>query len=59
MDITKITDVKELKAMAFDEMQKVQVAQNNLQIIQQRIAQVQEEANKQAPKQDAKEGEVL
>lgn len=43
MDITKIEDTKELKAMAFDEIQKIEIAQSNLRMIQQRIAQLNEQ----------------
>jgi arginine utilization protein RocB len=42
MDITKITDVRELKAMAFDCLQTIEIQQNNLRLIQQRIAQLEE-----------------
>ena len=42
MDITKMS-IEELKAMAFDEMQKIQIAQNNLQLLQEQIAKVGEE----------------
>ena len=41
-DLTKITDVKELKALAFDQVQALEVAQANLRNIQQRIAQLEE-----------------
>ena len=40
MDLSKITDIKELKALAFDEIQKLNAAQQNLQLIQQRIVQL-------------------
>lgn len=42
MDISKITDTKELKALAFDTLQTIEVNQQNLRIIQQRIAEVQD-----------------
>lgn len=42
MDLSKITDIKELKSLAFDEVQKLNAAQQNLQLLQQRIAQLEE-----------------
>lgn len=46
MDITKVTDLKELKALAFDTLQAIELQQNNLRIIQQRIAELEQEAQK-------------
>lgn len=43
MDIQKITDIKELKAMAFDTLQAIEIQQNNLRLIQQRIAEIEQE----------------
>ena len=43
MDIQKVTDIKELKAMAFDTLQAIEVQQNNLRIIQQRIVEVEQQ----------------
>lgn len=43
MDITKISDVNELKALAFDAIQAIEIQQANLRALQQRLAQVQEE----------------
>lgn len=43
MDITKITDVKELGALAFDQLEALEVARQNLQVIHQRIVEVQNE----------------
>ena len=43
MDIQKVTDIKELKAMAFDTLQAIEVQQSNLRIIQQRIAEVEQQ----------------
>lgn len=40
MDISTITDVKELKALAFDAIQAIEVQQANLRALQQRIAQL-------------------
>ena len=42
MDLTKQTDT-ELKALAYDELTKVQVAQNNVNIINQELARRNEE----------------
>ena len=44
MDIQKVTDVKELKAMAFDTLQAIEIQQNNLRLIQQRIAELEQQA---------------
>lgn len=46
MDIQKITDIKELKALAFDTLQAIEVQQNNLRIIQQRLAEVEQQGSK-------------
>ena len=46
MDIQKVTDIKELKAMAFDTLQVIEVQQNNLRIIQQRIAEIEQQQAK-------------
>ena len=40
MDINAITDLKELKAVAYDQMMLQMQAENNLKIINQRIEQV-------------------
>lgn len=48
MDITTITDIKELKSLAFDEIAKLEQAQNNLRLLQGRIA----ELNSQKDKDD-------
>jgi hypothetical protein len=40
MDISKITDVKELKAMAYDQLASSEVAQSNLRAINARIAEL-------------------
>ena len=40
MDITKITDVKELKALAFDAIEQIEIQQNNLRALQQRVAEL-------------------
>jgi hypothetical protein len=43
MDISKVTDLKELKALAFDTLQAIEVQQSNLRLIQQRIAELEQE----------------
>ncbi len=42
MDITKVTDEKELKALAYDTVQALEVQQNNLRLIQQRLKELEE-----------------
>lgn len=46
MDLQKITDVTELKALAYDTLQALEVQQNNLRMIQQRIAELEQDAQK-------------
>lgn len=46
MDLQKVTDLKELKALAFDTLQAIEVQQNNLRLIQQRIAEVEQQPAK-------------
>lgn len=46
MDISKVTDIKELKAMAFDTLQMIETQQNNLRIIQQRIVELEQQQPK-------------
>lgn len=50
MDISKVTDIKELKAMAFDTLQMIETQQNNLRIIQQRIAEIEQQQEQQKRK---------
>jgi hypothetical protein len=40
MDLVEITDIKELKAMAYDQMAVMEQCQANLQAINERIRQV-------------------
>ncbi|MCA9334705.1 hypothetical protein KC953_01005 [Candidatus Saccharibacteria bacterium] len=42
MDISQINDAKELKALAYDTLQVVEVQQNNLRLIQQRLAELEQ-----------------
>jgi hypothetical protein len=46
MDLTKITDAKELKALAYEQVVQIETAQANLRALQQRIAQLQETPEK-------------
>jgi hypothetical protein len=42
MDISKETDAKELKALAYEQMMMIDVAQANLRALQQRIVELAE-----------------
>lgn len=44
MDISKLTDLKELKAMAYDELIKQQTAQANIMKINQRIVELEQKS---------------
>lgn len=46
MDLSTITDIKELKSMAYDQNMQLEIAQNNLRMIQQRLMEVEREQNK-------------
>jgi hypothetical protein len=48
--LEEITDIKELKALAFDAMQIIEMQRGNLQAIQGRMQQVAQEAEKEEPK---------
>lgn len=50
MDITKITDVKELKSMAYDQMAVLEQAQQNLRLINGRIAELGNPKGEEKPK---------
>lgn len=43
MDLQKMTDVKELKALAYDTLQAIEVQQNNLRLIQQRLTELEQQ----------------
>lgn len=45
MDISKITDKNELKALAYDAVLAIETQQANLRMIQQRLLALQEEEN--------------
>lgn len=40
MDLSKISDPQQLKALAYDELQKLEIAKQNLQLINQRLAEI-------------------
>lgn len=42
MDISTVSDANQLKAMAYDTMQIIEVQQNNLRLIQQRLAELEQ-----------------
>lgn len=48
MDISKNTDIKELKAMAFDQIAALETAQSNLRALNNRIAELSKEAPDEA-----------
>lgn len=43
MDISKVTDMDKLKALAYDTLQVIEAQQNNLRIIQQRMIELQQQ----------------
>lgn len=53
MDISTVTDVKELKALAYDTLQLVEIHQNNLRMIRQRLSEI-EQAAEQAQQEKKK-----
>ena len=58
MDITKMS-VEALKALAYDEMAKIQLSQQNLQMINQEIAKKQEESKQPLEAEVVKSDEPL
>lgn len=54
MDISSLTDITQLKAMAFDAIQAIEVNQRNLTIIQRRIEEVSTELAEPLPKSGQK-----
>lgn len=50
MDIAQVTDVKELKALAYDTLQALEVQQNNLRLIQQRLTELQQQQEQEKKK---------
>lgn len=51
MNLSEVTDIKELKAIAYDTVVELERAQNNLRLINQRIVEIQEETVSK-PKED-------
>lgn len=49
MDISNVTDVKELKALAYDTLQIVEIHQNNLRLIRQRLSELEQVAEPPQP----------
>jgi len=47
MDLSKITDIDKLKSMAYDQLVQKQIAEQNLQAINQRLEEVVAVLNKQ------------
>lgn len=43
MDLSTITDTTQLKALAYDLVQAIEVQQSNLRVVQQRINELQQE----------------
>lgn len=48
MDLNKVTDIQQLKALAYDELQRLEIAKQNLQVINQRIAEIEQAQQKKA-----------
>lgn len=48
MDLQAINSVETLKALAFDQIQAIEQSQNNLRLIQQRLAQVEQDSTNEA-----------
>ncbi len=57
MDISTVTDINQLKALAFDEMRKLELNQQNLRVLNTRISEVEAEQAKQA-EEDAKKKSI-
>lgn len=50
MDISTISDINQLKAMAYDTLQAIELQQNNLRLIQQRIVELEQSASEKKSK---------
>lgn len=59
MDLASITDIKELKALAYDQLLLQQQAENNLRLINQRLEQLTAETEQamQAAQKPGRKGE--
>ena len=51
MDLSTITDIQKLKAMAYDELQRLEVAKQNIQLINQRILELEQQKNQKKDKE--------
>lgn len=58
MDLNKITDVRELKAMAYDQLSAIEIAQGNLRTINQRISEIMAAQNEQDQLKQAKQAKT-
>lgn len=54
MDLNKVTDIQQLKALAYDELQRLEIAKQNLQVINQRIAEIEQAQQKKVAAAPAK-----
>jgi hypothetical protein len=54
MDISAITDLNELKALAYDQLVLKEQAEHNLQLLNQRIAEINKAAQATPPPQNKK-----
>lgn len=51
MDLSTITDIQQLKAMAYDELQRLEVAKQNIQLINQRILEIEQQTKQKKDKE--------
>lgn len=42
MDLSQISDIDKLKALAYDELQRLEISKQNLQLINQRMSELQQ-----------------
>lgn len=50
MDLSTMTDIQQLKAMAYDELQRLEIAKQNVQLINQRIAELEQTGQSETKK---------
>lgn len=50
MDLSTVTDIQQLKAMAYDELQRLEIAKQNVQLINQRILELEKDAQQEVAK---------
>lgn len=53
MQLSEIKTVEQAKALAFDAVQRIEIEQNNLRALQQRIAELQAEVKKKTATPDS------